>query len=150
MTFSLAPRRYTRGVSINSHWIYTMYRCALAAVAAVCIAAPAAAQQFQRTFPQTALRGSLTIVAPPEILLNGQAARLAPGARIRTQQNMIELSGALTGSKFLVHYTTDIYGLVKEVWILTPDEAARRPWPTTPAEAQSWTFDWQAQTWSKP
>ena len=127
-----------------------MYRCVLAAVAATFIAAPAAAQQFQRTFPQNALRGSFVIVAPPDILLNGQAARLAPGSRIRTQQNMIQMSGTLVGLKLLVNYTIDTSGLVKDVWILTPEEAARRPWPTTPAEAQAWTFDWQTQTWTKP
>ena len=127
-----------------------MYRCAIAAVAALCIAAPAAAQQFQRTFPQDALRGAFTVVAPPDIVLNGQPARLAPGARIRTQQNMIELSGQLIGQKMLVHYTVDTMGLVKDVWILTPDEAARKPWPSTPLEAQNWQFNWQSQTWSKP
>jgi len=127
-----------------------MYRCVLAAVAATFIAAPAAAQQFQRTFPQNALRGSFVIVAPPDILLNGLAARLAPGSRIRTQQNMIQMSGTLVGLKLLVNYTIDTSGLVKDVWILTPEEAARRPWPTTTAEAQAWLFDWQTQTWTKP
>ena len=127
-----------------------MYRCALAIIAATCIVAPAAAQPFQRTFPQDALRGSLTVVSPPEILLNDQPTRLAPGSRIRTPQNLIELSGALVGLKFLVHYTVDTYGLVKDVWILTPEETARKPWPTTTLEAQAWTFDWQSQTWTKP
>jgi hypothetical protein len=127
-----------------------MYRCALAAVAAIVIAAPAAAQQFQRTFPQNALRGGFSVVAPPDILLNGQPARLAPGARIRTQQNLIQMSGELVGVKLLVNYTLDIHGLVKDVWILTPEEAARRPWPTTPDEAQKWVFNWQTQTWTKP
>src|SRR5438105_5909885 len=92
---------------VNSHWINTMYRCALAAAAAFCIAAPAAAQPFQRTFPQDALRGAFVVVSPPEVLVNGTTARLAPGARIRTQQNMIALSGALVGAKLLVHYTID-------------------------------------------
>ena len=127
-----------------------MYRCALAAAAAFCIAAPATAQPFQRTFPQDALRGALTIINPPEVVLNGAPARLAPAARIRTQRNLIELSGALVGAKLLVHYTVDSTGLVKDVWILTPEEAARRPWPTTPLEAKTWIFDWQSQTWTKP
>ena len=29
-------------------------------------------------------------------------------------------------------------------------EAARKPWPSTPAEAAAWRFDGAAQTWSKP
>jgi hypothetical protein len=96
------------------------------------------------------LRGSLTIVNPTEVVLNGEPARLAPGSRIRGQQNMLELSGSLVGVKLLVHYTVDIHGLVKDVWILTPDEAARKPWPKTKTEAQAWTFNWQSQTWEKP
>lgn len=125
-----------------------MYRCALAAAAAVCLVAPAAAQQ--RTFPQNALRGALVILSPSEATLNGQAARLAPGLRIRGQDNMLAMSANLVGNRMLVHYTTDIQGLVNNVWILTPDEAAKKPWPVTAQEAQSWSFDPVAQVWSKP
>ena len=125
-----------------------MYRCVLAGLVAACLVAPAAAQQ--RNFPQTALRGALVITTPSDALLNGRPARLAPGLRIRGQNNMLEMSGALLGAKLLVHYTTDTQGLVKDVWILRPEEAARKPWPTTPAEAQAWQFDPVAQVWSKP
>jgi len=125
-----------------------MYRCVAAAAAVLFLVAPASAQQ--RQFPQNALRGALQFVEPPEILLNGQPARLAPGARIRGQNNMLVLSGALSGSKLLVHYTVDIGALVKDVWILTPEEAAKKPWPTTPGEAENWSFDSVAQTWTKP
>jgi hypothetical protein len=34
--------------------------------------------------------------------------------------------------------------------LLTPAEAAKKPWPTTPAEASAWQFDAAAQAWSKP
>jgi len=126
-----------------------MYRCALAAISAVCLVAPAAAQTV-RNFPQNALRGALQINSTSDALLNGQAVRLAPGLRIRGQDNMLQLSGGLLGQKFLVNYTLDINGLVKDVWILTADEAAKRPWPTTTAEAQAWSFDPVAQVWVKP
>ena len=63
---------------------------------------------------------------------------------------MVQMSGALSGAKLLVHYTIDTYGLVKDVWILRPEEAAVRPWPATLEQAQTWTFDPNAQTWSKP
>jgi hypothetical protein len=43
----------------------------------------AAAAQAPRNFPATALRGEIVITQPPELLLNRQPARLAPGARIR-------------------------------------------------------------------
>ncbi|MBW8828217.1 MAG: hypothetical protein JF606_02065 [Burkholderiales bacterium] len=126
-----------------------MYRCAFAALTAVCLVAPAAAQT-QRSFPQNALRGALIISSPSDAILNGQPARLAPGLRIRGQNNMLALSGSLLGLKLLVNYTVDIQGLVKDVWILTPEEAAKKPWPTTAAESQAWSFDAVAQVWVKP
>lgn len=126
-----------------------MYRCVVAAFAAITLVAPAAAQ-VQRNFPAHALRGTLVVGAPPEATLNGQAARLAPGARIRSQDNLLVLSATLSGANLLVHYTLDPLGLVKDVWILSADEAAKRPWPTTPEEAQSWVFDPIAQIWAKP
>jgi hypothetical protein len=126
-----------------------MLRRALALAAALLLALPAAAQ-VQRNFPRNALRGAIVFGAAPEITLNGNPARLAPGARIRDANNMTIMPGALLGGRFLVHYTTELYGLVKDVWILTPAEAANRPWPTTPEEAQAWGFDPIAQIWVKP
>ena len=49
-----------------------------------------------------------------------------------------------------MNYTVDLYGLVKDIWILTPDEAAVQPWPATREDAQAWTFDPVAQVWTKP
>ena len=126
-----------------------MYRCVLAALTAVILVAPAAAQ-VRRAFPQNAMRGALVMSAPPEITLNGQPARLAPGARIRNQNNMLEMSGALIGQRMLVNYTLENGNLVKDVWILRPEEAAVRPWPTTLQELQTWSFDPAAQVWTKP
>ena len=126
-----------------------MLRCVLALAAALLLASPAAAQ-VQRNFPQTALRGAIVFGTAPEIAVNGQLARLAPAARIRDGNNMVVMPSALHGGKFLVHYTVDTSGLVKDVWILTPEEAARKPWPTRPEEAQAWGFDPIAQVWVKP
>jgi hypothetical protein len=127
----------------------TMYRCFIAAVALATLALPAAAQ-VQRPFPQDALRGEIAFSAPPEIKLNGKPARLAPGSRIRNANNMLEMSGALVGQRLVVNYTVDTSGLVKDVWLLRPDEAAKKPWPTTAAQAQTWSFDPAAQVWAKP
>lgn len=125
-----------------------MNRCALAALLLTMAAAlPAHAQ---RTFERNALRGELVIVAPPEARLNGSPVRLAPGARLRNAQNLLQLSGSLVEQKLLVHYTLDGQGQVKDVWILSAAEAARQPWPKTPAEAQAWTFDPTLQRWSRP
>jgi hypothetical protein len=125
-----------------------MYRCAFAVFAALAFAMPASAQ-VQRNFPQNALRGEIVIGAPPEITLNGTATRLAPGARIRNQNNLLEMSAALVGNRFVVHYTTDLSGLVRDVWILRPEEIANKPWPATTEEAQRWSFDPIAQTWTR-
>ena len=128
-----------------------MLRCALFAAALACtvLATPAAAQA-PRNFPATALRGELVVTAPPEVLLNKRPARLAPGARIRGADNMLLMSGAAVNQRLLVHYTLDLQGQMLEVWVLTPAEAARKPWPVSPQEAASWSFNPSSQTWSKP
>jgi hypothetical protein len=124
-----------------------MKRCAFALLAALAITAPAHAQ---RVFENNALRGELVVKAPPEALLNGKPARLAPGVRIRDQRNLITLSGALIEQKMLVNYTLDGMGLVREVWVLTEEEARRLPWPRTLEESQRWQFDPTLQRWTKP
>ncbi len=125
-----------------------MNRCAAFFVAAAVVSAPALAQQLQRQFPANALRGEIVVVSPPEITLNGRPSRLSPGARIRGENNLIMLSGSVIGATLQVHYTTDTAGLVHDVWVLRPDEAAK-PWPRTPEEAARWSFDPIAQTWSR-
>lgn len=125
-----------------------MNRCVLMASLGLALAGAVSAQTT-RPFPAHALRGTLVVVQPPEVQLNSQPARLAPGSRIRGADNLVQLSGMLVGAKLLVHYTLDPTGLVQDVWVLTPDEAARKPWPSTPAETQAWLFNPAAQAWSK-
>ena len=119
------------------------------ALAACALALPAAAQ-MSRHFPATALRGELIVTQPPEVLVNGQPARLAPGARIRGGNNMLLMSGAVIGQRMLVHYTVEPGGEVLDVWVLTAAEAAKQPWPRSRLEAGTWSFNPDAQTWSKP
>lgn len=129
-----------------------MFRCitvAAVATAALACAGPAAAQAL-RSFPATALRGALVVVDPPDVTLNGQPARLGAGARVRGQDNLVKMPAGIVGQKLLVHYTIDPQGLLREVWILNVDEAAKSPWPTTPAEAAAWVFDPVGQAWSRP
>ncbi len=77
-----------------------------------------------------AQRGTLRITpTPPDVLLDGKPARLAPGARIRNRNNLIVVSGALIGEDLPVRYTRDSLGLVFEVWVLTAGEAAVDPLP---------------------
>jgi hypothetical protein len=103
------------------------FLCALGVLSAIS-QAQTALQPGQREFPAKALRGSLQVIAPPNVLLNGQPARLSPGARIKGPTNTLVMSGSLVGSNVLVNYVRDMQGLVHEVWILTAQEArAERP-----------------------
>jgi len=134
---------------LHGHWINTMLRCVSSIVLAFALALPASAQ-VQRNFTDKALRGEIVFGTPPDIKLNGKPARLAPGARIRDASNLLVMSGTLTGGKAVVNYTTELEGMVLDVWILSPSEAARKPWPTTGKEAQTWQFNFENQTWIKP
>ena len=137
-------------MSSDSHWMNTMYRCVQAAVLSATLTTGAVAQ-VPRSFPQNALRGAIVVGDVPDITLNGSAARLAPGSRIRNQDNLIVMAASLAGARLLVNYTVETAGgLVRDVWVLRPDEAAVRPWPRSVEESQTWTFDQVTQTWLKP
>jgi hypothetical protein len=113
---------------------------------------PALAQAARPVpIPAQTLRGEVTFGLPPEIVLNGKVpTRLSPASRIRGQSNTLVMSGALSGQTHAVNYTVDAQsGLIQDVWLLTPQEAART-WPTTPEEAAKWVFDPITQSWSKP
>ena len=84
------------------------------------------AQTETRQFPKTALRGMLEITQPPQILINGQVERLAPGARIKGQNNLIVMSGALVGQSVLVNYVRNQQGMIQDVWILSAIEAQQK------------------------
>lgn len=126
-----------------------MYRCLITLLAAFWLAGPAAAQ-VQRHFPATALRGSIELHQAPQLVLNGKPARLSAGARIFGQDNLLKMPATLIGQKMAVHYTIDGQGFVREVWILTEAELAKRPWPASAAEAKAWSFDPVRQVWAKP
>src|ERR1700712_3830418 len=118
----------------------TMYRCAgalsslvfrAAIVAFATLAFSASALAQARTFPQNTLRGAMVFGDYPAITLNGQLTSLAPGSHVRNQDNMLVMASSLAGARWLVNYTLDMSGdQVRDVWILRPEEAAVRPWPT--------------------
>lgn len=101
------------------------------------------------TIPMQSLRGDIIFGQPPEVSLNGNTVRLAPGARIRDLSNLLVLSGNLIGQRYKVNYTIDTYGLLMNVWLLTAAEASQL-WPTTPQEAATWSFDPVTHIWTKP
>ena len=111
-----------------------------------------AQHQVRRAFPAEALRGTLLVLDAPEVRLNGEAARLAPGARIRDENNLLAMSAALTGRRVTVNYTVEALfdgsGLLRDVWILRADEIANF-WPRSREEAARYQLDPAAQVWSR-
>jgi hypothetical protein len=90
-----------------------------------------------RPFPPKAERGVMQVTQPPELLINGKAERLSPGARIRGTNNMLVMSGALLGQSLVVKFVREPLGLVHEVWVLTEAEAqatAQASWMRPPAD----------------
>jgi hypothetical protein len=91
-------------------------------IAAQAVNTPATAQ-MARFFPDSAVRGNITFKSPPQIELDGKADRLSPGARIRDEQGMLAMTGALQGKEFVVNFRREAAtGMVHEVWILTAEE----------------------------
>ena len=86
------------------------------------LAIPAAAQL--RTIPKDAQRAQIRHVQANVVELNGERAQLSPAAQIRDASNRIMLPTALPAGS-LVKYRLDATGKVREVWILTPEEAAQ-------------------------
>ncbi len=125
---------------------------AFGGIAAIATPTPAQAQiaPGHRYFPQRALRGEITFGVAPDVLLNGKPARLAPGARIRNAVDQVATPGSLYGQKVVVLYTTDISGLLMDVWVLNEVELANKTWPTTPDQASKLVFDQASQVWRKP
>lgn len=126
-----------------------MTRCAAFSLAlALALLSSSVPAQVPRMFPPHALRGELVATAPPDVMLEGRAARLAPGARVRNEDNRFEVMGTLAGRRLLVHYTIDAGGQLLDIWILTPSERARF-WPASASQAAALQFDPIAQTWSR-
>ncbi|MDC8783962.1 hypothetical protein [Roseateles koreensis] len=118
----------------------------LCATAAVSLSAHA---QTHRSFPANALRGELVVAQAPDVSLNGQAARLAPGARLRGDTQMLLQPASVSGQKLTVNYTLDPNGMLLDVWVLNTVELANKVWPRTALEASTWSFEPGTQTWTK-
>lgn len=93
---------------------------------ACALGAPGAAEAQQRLvpIPAKAKRADITFNGTPDILIDGKSARLAPGARIAGRDNMLMLSGSLSGTAKAKYLIEDTTGNVIGVWILTDEEIA--------------------------
>ena len=103
----------------SAHFLRWIQALAWLAVFAV----PAASAQL-RVFPDDSRLATLEIGVAPEVTLNGNPARLAPGSLIRNTQNMIITPNQLAGRAVVV-YTRDILGNILMVWVLTEEEFRR-------------------------
>lgn len=92
-------------------------------MAALVFASAVAAQL--RTIPEDAKRGQIRPGREMIVEIDGAAVRLAPGAQIRSRDNRIVLPVALPPEPQLIKYQVDSAGMIKRVWILTDDEAAK-------------------------
>lgn len=76
----------------------------------------------QRIFPPAVKYGTLRVTPSLDATLNNQPARLSPGLRIFTPQNMMILPNMVV-QPLKVAYVLDIQGFVQQVWILSEKEA---------------------------
>ena len=86
------------------------------------LAVPAAAQL--RTIPKDAQLAEIRHVQANIITLNGHQVQLAPGAQIRDTSNRIVMPVAVPAG-VLVRYRLNDNGQVRDVWILSREEAAK-------------------------
>ena len=90
---------------------------------------PAAAQQ--RTIPAEAQRGYVVHVQEAAVSIDGAPARLAPGATIRDQLNLIIVPTALPREGAWADYVKDRDGQISRLWLLTAEERARQRPPAS-------------------
>ena len=95
----------------------------LAAVLLLCASATVLAQL--RSVPPEAKRGVMRHLQDMVVQIDNSRARLSPGAQIRDIHNRLVLPTAIPPGS-IVKYRADAQGLVSEVWILTPQEAAAK------------------------
>jgi hypothetical protein len=111
----------------------------LAALALALAAVTALGQVSVRTLPEDARRGYLSFVQGNIVTLDGKETRLAPGAQIRSANNLLVLPTQLPPNS-LVKFQMDGGGNLFRAWILSKQEAAQPdkfaaptlPWSTSP------------------
>jgi hypothetical protein len=77
-----------------------------------------------RTIPQDAKLGEIRHVVDMYIEIDGQQRQLAPGAQIRDDSNRVIVPTALPAGA-VVKYLVDDQGMVRQVWLLTSEEATQ-------------------------
>jgi hypothetical protein len=93
-------------------------------IIALCAGFATLASAQLRTVPQEAKGGKIEHVQDMIVAIDGVQKRLAPGAQIRDASNRLVLPIALPAGT-PVKYLLDPDGMVRRVWILSPQEAAQ-------------------------
>jgi hypothetical protein len=83
-----------------------------------------AASAQLRTIPPEAKRGTIEHVHDMIVAIDGVRKRLAPGAQIRGPSNLIVLPISVPAGA-PVKYLLNSEGMVQQVWVLGPEEAAQ-------------------------
>jgi hypothetical protein len=104
-----------------------MNKFQLACFAAILFLAGATQAFAERVFPEQAKRGELKAYEYPLMKIGDNVYRLSPGSRIFNQQNLIIMPASLQVPTAPVMYMLDMSGALSRVWLLTGEEAARRP-----------------------
>ena len=102
---------------------------ALAVLGAAALSAPVSAQIVQRAVPDNTLRATIAPVTDMIVSLDGSQVLLSPSAQIRDWNNFIIVPSALPPGGALADYQVDANGQLTRVWLLTPEEAARKKNP---------------------
>ncbi|MDO4769798.1 MAG: hypothetical protein Q4A11_05460 [Brachymonas sp.] len=82
-------------------------------------------QVLPRHFPDTADKGHMRFVDPPEVVLDGVRVRISPGARIKDDRNMMLHMSQLKGQAAQVMYVRDAMQQIGDIWILSDYEKSQ-------------------------
>jgi hypothetical protein len=86
------------------------------------------AMAFERPFPDTAKRGTMSPAVYPTIVIDGSTRRLSAGGRIWNTDNLIQMPATLRSGDYAVNYTETLQGDIDRIWILNPQES-KKPAP---------------------
>ena len=79
--------------------------------------------QEPRNFPPSAQFAEMAITNFPEVAINGQAVRTAPGFRLFSPERTLVFASNSQGQKFLAAFTIEPQTQwVHTAWVLTPEE----------------------------
>jgi hypothetical protein len=88
--------------------------------AVLAIAIALAACSSPKTLPDGSKLGVMTTQQLPNVTIDGQPMRLAPGARIMNTQNLSVTPGQVPPDS-RVRYRVDATGQISQVWLLPPE-----------------------------